>query len=56
MITWKKIRDELQCQCTDSDAWRCARDRKLHSVACHCGCHKYIERHANELPGQKEEK
>lgn len=28
------------CTCTRSDAWRCAVDRHLPTVSCHCSCHR----------------
>lgn len=30
------------CNCKKKDAWRCAVDRNLKSVACMCACHKKI--------------
>jgi hypothetical protein len=30
------------CQCRLNDAWRCARDRKLTSIACPCECHRAL--------------
>ncbi len=28
------------CNCKKSDAWRCAREQSLRTVACHCACHR----------------
>jgi len=30
------------CGCQRSDAWRCARGRRLSTIACHCQCHHYV--------------
>lgn len=31
------------CSCRLSDAWRCAVDRRLGTVACSCKCHRLPE-------------
>lgn len=32
----------LSCGCRYSDAWRCAVDLRMKSVACSCRCHRYV--------------
>ena len=32
--------DPAECSCRMSDAWRCANDLNLPSIACTCACHR----------------
>jgi hypothetical protein len=32
------------CFCKFSDAWRCAREKNLPTIACQCECHRYTFR------------
>ena len=36
--------DDCKCKCTD--AWKCAVDQRLDSIACSCPCHSYLTRKA----------
>jgi hypothetical protein len=31
--------DIEKCDCKRSDAWRCAVEKNLNTVSCHCKCH-----------------
>lgn len=42
MNAWQEKTKAIGCQCRYSDAWRCAGDRRLTTVACSCACHRYI--------------
>lgn len=38
----QKLKDKIlmiKCSCSKSDAWRCAVDQGINTVACHCPCH-----------------
>ena len=38
-MTKDEIEMTRNCDCKRSDAWRCARDRGLDAIVCHCACH-----------------
>lgn len=37
---FEEDREEKVCDCKKSDAWRCAVDKNLITVSCHCLCHR----------------
>lgn len=42
MVTADRLMNKLRygCACRLSDAWRCAVNQNLRTVACHCRCHR----------------